>query len=427
MPDINFSLYANDPVLVGIGELNEALILDLLDEHIDHKSLDAPIGRYVIDNVRYSPRQKLVLGLTAPDSVRPIAMRIYPPGNLDKRVALARQEGACHVFAIPPINAIVWVFPSEKKLELKFLLEPDGLAALLKSQRHLQLDVWQLVRYVPEHGYTALVQGTTADSELVDEYLKVQYSNCGESTCQLMNHLAQALGDDGSVVVPTPVSYSVEHNALLQPALSRDIKRSATDDEVATALAALHGVALPNSMPIPNAIDRFENQLNEVLHLVNNTFSNWTGPIKRLCAEIRQLPNIMTPPVVTLHGDVHLGNFFPLTDGRLGVIDFDSSRRGDPAEDLCSYFAFLQWIDMKEGKTSRTLLASFDQLIERYNKRSETPVPRTHAYKVLAQQLIFERIRRGLKRGKITGAADLAAFFTLAEQCVSHARESRRD
>ena len=166
MSRINFSLYANDPVLGGIADLSTARILQQLGTHLDHSWLDVPFETYVINNVRYAPRQKLVLGLTAPGSCRPIAMRIYPPGNLTRRVAAARAQGSDQVFAIPSINAIVWVFPSEKKLDLQFLQDHGRLALLLEDQRQLQLTAWQLVRYVPEHGYTFIVHGKAAAGEL---------------------------------------------------------------------------------------------------------------------------------------------------------------------------------------------------------------------------------------------------------------------
>ena len=172
-------------------------------------------------------------------------------------------------------------------------------------------------------------------------------------------------------------------------------------------------------------MDSADNRQGEVTRLVGETFSDWTAPIEALCDDIAHLPVVDPTRAVPLHGDVHLGNFFPLTDGRLGVIDFESFRRGDPAEDLCSYFAFTQWIRMKENRMSNAPLDRFDALIEHYNGNSPTPIPRARAYKTLAQLLVFERIRRGIKRGKISGVADLTAFFTLAEQCVREAKLSR--
>ena len=54
-----------------------------------------------------------------------------------------------------------------------------------------------------------------------------------------MNHL-EAVLNDATIVVPSKVSYCAEHKTLFQQALPRDTTHSATDRQVAKALAVLH-------------------------------------------------------------------------------------------------------------------------------------------------------------------------------------------
>ena len=419
MLDLDFSMYACDPQMPGIGQLTETRVLELISECIDHRWLDACVQDYRIGNVRYAPRDKFVLGLTAPNSNRFIGLRIYPPGGLAERLAATRRRGAQSAFSIPSLGAVGWVFPWDKKLNLEFLRESEALDEWLRARGYGALQSFRLIRYVPEHSYTALVQTAAADGAAQTLYLKVQPGRAGEHTQAVLQYLAGAL-QQTSIAVPDNVSYHGQHHALLQAALPRNTQRRASDAEVVAALTALHRLPWPAGLSVKTLAPQI--LFAELTRLLDAIFPAWTAPIRRLYGAIANAQTYAAP-AVPLHGDVHLGNVFPLVDGRIGIIDFDSFRPGDAAVDLCSYFAFTVWIRLKAGASIASSMDDFETLLELYNSRCNRPIDRAHAYRTLAQVLLLERIRRGLKRAKITGFEDLQTFYELAEHCVVQAEE----
>jgi aminoglycoside phosphotransferase (APT) family kinase protein len=78
------------------------------------------------------------------------------------------------------------------------------------------------------------------------------------------------------------------------------------------------------------------------------------GPLRRLAEDMLALP---TCPHVLCHRDLHEGQIL-LHQGRAGLLDFDTLRRGDPALDVGNLQAHLLLAGLLEGTSPRAFLDS---------------------------------------------------------------------
>ncbi len=421
----DFSIYSRDRALTSLARLSQHAVLNALAENVCAPQFPERVFRYSIDNLRYKPGQKMVLGLTAPDGRQPIAIRIFPPGQLKRRLEQARRDHAKSVFALPQIDGIAWLFPAERKLQLKIVADEKRLQRCLWHHRQLWIKQIQLQRFVPEHTYTARVTGRHRDGQLRNEFIKVHYDRSGNQTARIMNDLAALVGSAGrrrlSIDVPDSVLYLPAHRMLVQSSLQRDTARSCSDEDIAGALAQLHGLPVRHA---PAAMSADPDQVvAAVSELLATTFAHLKSRIVTLwdqvCQARARVDSRRQHACVAIHGDVHLGNFFPLKNGRTGVIDFDSFGMGDAERDLGSYFCFKLWLAIRAGNDPVEVLNTFPQFIDCYNRQASRYVDLHSATVTVAQKLISERIYRGLARGKLSSESELQTFINLTELCLA--------
>jgi len=413
----NFSLFANDPRVTSLSHLTQEYLTKCLIATVPANLPDSPIDRYQVTNLRYKPGQKMVLGLTAPGSQRPLAVRIYPPGKLSSSLDEAREFHPDHCFAMPELDALVWVFPGERKLNLKPVADEYQLKQTVAKHRGLHMNSCTLVHYVPEHTYTACLSCTDPQGGSVTEYLKLHYNNKGAVTTRIMKYLSEALAETMLEIPPMPY-YDPESRLMLQSALSRNESARLSDNQAAKAFARFHQVPIPTSDTMflePNAMASTTNSLVEAV------FPSWTARIDSLG---RNITNSLTKTIgyqVLIHGDAHLGNFFPLENGKVGIIDFDAVAIGEPEDDICSYFGFKLWLALRNNQPPTQILDRFPDFIASYNDCALRSVSQSRTYLKLAEKLLNERIRRGIARGKLSGENELASFVEIAEHCLDAA------
>ncbi|MGB7181603.1 MAG: aminoglycoside phosphotransferase family protein [Burkholderiaceae bacterium] len=426
----DFSTYKNDPALVALSKLTSESLRSVLSKNIDTSLLDTNIENYSVCNLRYKPQKKMILSLTATGSQRPISIRIFPSGELKSRLRSAQRHNPKHVFSLPELDGLAWIFPGERKLQLGVVSDFQTLKELLQRNRGFEMNYLQLKRFVPEHTYTAIIDGRYGNESPVTEYLKLHYNNTGCHTALMMREVADQLSRQRkqSLTIETPlrIGYLPAHRLLMQSALRRAEAQSLNDANIARALAQLHGLKLSKPGAIaPLLPEQVKQDLNELL---DTTYPHKKARINDIWKTIQQqLVSTALPDkshLVPVHGDVHLGNFFPLQNGNLGIIDFDSMKLDKPETDLCGFYGFKLWLALRNKESISDTLSQFPEFISNYNSHAKQPVFLKRAYLVLAEKVISERIRRGLARGKLSGEVELIEFMSLAEQCLSAAEDA---
>lgn len=352
----DFNIFAADPALTSLRDMSVATLRDALDAAIPPDLLDAPIASYTLSNLRYTPRRKLVMGLTSPQSIRPIALRVFPRAVLKNRLSKARDKHPHHSFSLQGLSTVAWVFPGERKLKLDILADFGRLSRLVDDHRKFRLENIELMHFVPEHTYTARISGVRSDGSAVEEYLKVFYDLSGAHTANLMKQLNDQL-HNSDICIPGSVTYVSEERVLLQSALQRDFAVQLTDAQAATALARFHALSVVGVRE--NDHDYSASQLHTAA-LIKAVFPGEAHSVSQVIMLIRAaLAGTTTGPRVLLHGDAHLGNLFPLQCGRVGVIDLNGMCWGAPEDDLASFFGFRMWLELRDGGITDDVLARF--------------------------------------------------------------------
>lgn len=422
MVNEEFPIYCRDPELESLQRFSVSTLHSELSRHVPSSITDRPLSSYGIRTLRYTPRQKLVLGLQAEGGTIPIAIRVFPRDKVADRFESAQRLHPDHVFLLTGLDAIAWVFPGERKLDLDLIADRDRVAAIIREHRGYELSRLDLVHCVPEHTYTARAHGTRSDGTDACDYLKVYYNGQGAKTARLMEELA-AGNHDRQIRFPQDVTYLPSYRLLIQPALPRDPGRRLSDVEVADALARIHRLSVnAPAMDDPDPEREFET----VRSLVADTFPELMGSLTRINAEIHSAMNDTdSSPAVLLHGDAHLGNLFPLHDGGIGVIDLDRMRHGPPEDDIASFFAFRIWLELRNQGSVDAVIEDFPKFLSVYNRRAPHPVADRIAWLMLAHKMVLERVRRGVARGKFSNGTEIVDFARIACRCLEAGRRSR--
>ena len=380
----SLSILARDERLPHLTVDCAAELCKSLANAVPGRCLDAPAHEYRLDNLRYHPGKKAVFSLLSPQRERPVSIRMFPPGIARGRYKKARAADQRNAYLLEDMDAVAWVFPSERKLRLDLMADRQALAWVIQKARGIRLGAVELVHYVPEHTYTARVVGTNANGEPVTEFVKIYYNEAGQRTANICRELASQLS--GVVVVPNDVCYLPKYRLLVQAALNHDSKVRVTDSQAAVALAIFHGL---QSQIAPYRRDTFETGTTDTLRLVNTVYPEHGAILARLVGELAEARRASKcGPLVLTHGDAHLGNLLPLEGGKIGVIDLDAVAWGRAEEDLASYFGFKLWLEIREGRDPLLALLRYETLIDLYNRIAQQPIDTSRAYLSLASTMV---------------------------------------
>jgi len=424
MVNDDLSMFSADPVLTSLQDLSIENLRSGILKCVPPQLLDAPVPSYEVSNLRYSPGKKMVVGLTSDIGQKPISLRIFPRNNLEDRLAKAQRVHPDHSFLMDSMNAIAWVFPAERKINLDLVGDHARLAQLLRQHRNYELCDVELMHFVPEHTYTARVLGMKNDGSLVREYIKIFADDQGEETSRIMVDLAPKLCD-ARIRIPDDISYLPEHRLLIQSEVLRDSSRTLSYRAAASALATFHGLSVDGA---PQRIEDIDSDHATVLELVASVLPEQLPVVRAASIAVRKaLAEAPSPTnTVLVHGDAHLGNLFPVAGSDVGVIDLDQVAWGWAEDDLASFFAFTIWLRLRKKQDPQLALRDLPHFVAIYNRYAENPVIAGTVYRRLAHKLVAERIRRGIARGKVSSAAQILDFVRIAEQCLAAARLTER-
>lgn len=412
------SLFARDGHLAALRDRSTADLRAALARVVPPGRLDLPLAGYRLSTLRFSPAAKLVAGLTPEHGVRTIGLRFFPAGVFDERLIKARSAEPRSVYALRDFQALAWVFPGERKLDLHTLADRAALARRLEGLLPFTLAAWRVAHYAPEQGLSLELDGHDDAGAPARCYLKLGDPSVGRRTAAFMAFARERL--DGSGVALAEAAIWSPTTGLLQTALPRAEGCAPEDAALARALATFHALpppsdvraAAPDRVAVGGATRRLvASVFPELLPALDDTLA---GVLAVSASEPSRR-------IVCLHADAHEGNLFALRDGRIGFIDLDTVRAGPAERDLANLQAARVAARLRGEASEPTDVERYAAFVESYNRHAVRPVPLEDAFAELAFELLA-RVGRAVRRGKVRDVAPLVALLAEARRAAGRAR-----
>jgi Phosphotransferase enzyme family len=363
------------------------------------------------------------------------------------------------VFQIPGLEAVVWVFPNDRKLTgLPALIDSDSL----KNRFLPEIvtgnfgDEWSImemeshpVHYVPERACTVRVKiglRSAANGDTAERVLfgKTYCLGEGEAAWQSLQALwGSEARRAGRLLIPQPLAYHPEIRTLWQCGLEGKTLNEVDAnsgvffellEDAGLAVAELHRTAVPSAPLITTG--EIIAKLEMSADLLSRVLSR-IGPKRRdeLLAIVRRLISVSdrigAGSIATLHGDLHLKNLF-VTNDRIALLDLDNLSRGDPLLDLGSFVALLHYRGLIECKSHYVVEEISRRFVQSYRANVDWEVSEWALNWHIAAALIYERAYRcvtRLKAGRLDMVDDiieLANTFTASNQPQRHRDTEKR-
>ncbi|GAB4421838.1 MAG: hypothetical protein Fur0044_19570 [Anaerolineae bacterium] len=396
-----------------------------------------------IERIKYKPGQNCLIcyqltihdTLTQQDSDQILCGRIYERGSGYAHFIKARTPSLVTpkfgppLLYLPGLEMVVWVFPNDRKL--------DALPKLM-DQTYLQQEVlsevvaanfgnqWQitelaqrLVHYVPEHTCTSRVQLQLGQKQTGEKlslvlYGKTYYNRAGEETYQLMEQLwVSKRRQEGRLRLAQPLAYQPHLKMLWQvelpgqTLLAQDLSSPPFLNllsRAAVALAEFHQtqVACAKSSHLSDWLTKLQ-EMKQLLRQVRPAGQKKLDIlVERLLDQAEQLG---PQPVATLHGDLHLKNFF-VEGEQVALIDLDNLCHGSPWQDVGSFSAGLLYWGLFMAMPTPLIWQFIDAFCQQYEQNVPWPMSRFALNWYTAAALINERAFRCVTRLK-SGRLDL--------------------
>jgi hypothetical protein len=362
-----------------------------------------------IERVRYKPGRNCLIcyRLHIEDLARQaiseqlLSARLYEVGGSHSRFARAQRETLSPslfgrpLIHIPGLDMVVWAFPNDRKLKglsrltdtvyLRTVLLPPLVACHVGPHWGIGTVAHDLVHYNPEHTCMLRVQlqlehNQTGEQRSLVLYGKAYEGDEGVETYRLMRQLWQRVGacdlqPGCHLRVAQLLGYQPELKVLWQRGLPGQtllaLEQARQDfltwlERGAAAVATLHQTHLPCSRSSPTSawVAKLE-EMREWLPVVRPSCRTALEPlVDRLLAQAACLGE---QPLATLHGDLHLQNFFRDGD-QVALIDLDNVYLGSPWQDVGSFIAGLLYRGLlaeTPGPLLRDMIAAFSRSYQR--------------------------------------------------------------
>lgn len=395
-----------------------------------------------------------------------LTARIYEPGGSAARFKRAQTAHLIQppigppLLHLPDLDMVVWSFPNDRKLDtlpqladvdcLRQVILPPLIAAAFGPGWQITSLERTIAHYNPEH--TCMIRVSvemhhkqTGEAQSCVLYGKSYYNGEGAQTYDLMRQLWE---QQTALRIAQPLAYDARSRILWQMGLSgRTLLTYAWDDpcflawmrKAGAAVATLHQTKLTFSQDSRcvdwrtqlQAMERLLSQVRPscgqdvekvVRHLLNNGTMNNEEMNKE---QLRDME-----PIATLHGDLHLGNFF-ITGNQVALIDLDNLHLGSPWKDVGSFVAGLLYrgllLEIPDTLTHRAIAA----FCESYRQHVPWPLPQAALNWYTAAALINERAFRCVTRLKdgrldiVDRLVELALQLLESEMTADHQHELR--
>jgi hypothetical protein len=360
-----------------------------------------------IERIRYKPGRNCLIcyRLQIEDLVRQVtseqllSARLYGVGGSHSRFARAQREALSvspfgrPLTHIPGLDMVVWAFPNDRKLKglsrltdtvyLRTVLLPPLVACHVGPHWGIVTVAHDLVHYNPEHTCMLRVQlqlkhNQTGEQRSLVLYGKTYEGDEGVETYRLMRQLWQRIGScdlqpGNHLRVAQPLGYQPALKVLWQRGLPGQALLALESEDFlvwlergAAAVATLHQTRLPCSRS--SSVSAWTAKLKEMrewLPAVRPSCRTALEPlVDRLLAQAAYLGE---QPLATLHGDLHLQNFFRDGD-QVALIDLDNVYLGSPWQDVGSFIAGLLYRGLlaeTPGPLLRDMIAAFSRSYQR--------------------------------------------------------------
>ncbi len=425
--------------------------------HTNHPVVNHQITSCTIERVKYRAEQKCVISYrlnildpaNGAEVEQWLCARVFPIGSAIAKYDKARKEPLTTpafgdaVMVLPELDMVIWTFPNDRKIA--------GLPALTAAaarENHALDDVvtatWgtdttishhetKLIHYVPEHTCVMRVQLALENPQrpvpaAVTLFGKAYYNDEGAETYRLMQHLWTTPSlHRHKLRIAQPLAYDPTTRILWQLGLSgRTLLTYALGSpefqellgEAAQAVALLHRAALPCTRTTEQRI--WLDQLPSRQALVAHHCPHLAPSAQTLVTALRCLmPDQQHAPQATLHGDLHLQNFFVDENAppsqRLALIDLDNLSTGSPWAELGSLCAALYYRGLVDGVAQPIIRQCIDHFCARYATHVPWPLDRRaidwHTAAALLNERAFRAVTR-MKEGRVQMIGDFIRIAT---------------
>jgi thiamine kinase-like enzyme len=346
-------------------------------------------------------------------------------------------------FYVPELEAMVWVFPNDRKL--------TGLAGLIDSvslsqrylpelvTRHFGSD-WRIVdlvsdpiRYRPERVYTVRVNLSlrnvrTGEIESRVLFGKTYCLDEGESAWRLLQSLWESEARrEGRILIPYPLAYQAEIKTIWLCGLEGmtldeyDVRSERFYELLAktgSTVAGLHQTPI-SAAPLVTKSD-IVSRLETAADLIGRLRPARREELRSLIERLTALSDrIGVSFMATLHGDLHLKNLFVTSDriaqiAQIALLDLDNLSQGDPLRDLGSFIASLHYRGLIEGRTCDVVADISHRFILSYRENADWEVSEASLNWYIAAALIYERAYRCVTKLKVERVEILDEIIDLA-------------
>jgi hypothetical protein len=329
---------------------------------------------------------------------------------------------------LPEAGMVLFAFPNDPELPgLASCLTREAVQECLRNAPHLEpreaaAFAWTPLAYHPGRGCTLrfTVRGAGTPHEL-DLVAKTHKGKRLAKTFETMQRLWRSRPPPSAPWAPArPLCYDVERRLLWQEALPGagfwdlhpELDVAAVFRRMAGAAADLHRCEFA---PVSKRLESLRDEGGDLLGRAYPELGRRHARILRELARTRA--SLPRTPVVSLHGDLHPGQF-RLHAGRVGLLDLDRARRGDPASDL-GRFASHVWLQaVRRGIEPESFRAPLAAFYEEYARRAPAWNGMRPVLWHVATELVGRRIHKLLEHLSDRPDEKVAAILSLAEEHV---------
>ncbi len=443
-----------DPALPQLSTvLNAAAMQKTLQSYLFAETTRFLIKDCEIEWVKYKPGKNCMLccltriydGSTEQIEDQRFCLRIYEPGGSASRFKKGLSERLVSpkfgkaLTHIPELEMLVWAFPNDRKLhglpmisDTKILQE-NILPELLRHSPHHHWRIEEVfsdvIHYVPEHTCTLrvelrLFEFNTNNRKTMTLFGKTYYNEDGRKADSMMRHLWKSESRrSGALGMAQSLGYHERSKSFWQYALPGgtllDSDMSSPRflvllEEAGSVVGALHISSLEGLPSI--RMGDWLNKLKETRSLIIGRRSRCQKELTPLVQRLLlQSQDLTVLPPGTLHGDLHLNNFF-VSEGRVSLIDMDDLAEGPPLLDIGSFLAGLFYRGLLARHPTSLIQTICETFLRGYQKSVGWHISRSDLEWYVATALINERAYRCLARVKAGRLDILDDLIDLADQ-----------
>lgn len=360
--------------------LDAGIMGSILGDHF--KKTGRELSDCRISYIRYKPRTNCIIAyqlrfndlLPFGGKELPVYMKLFTAEEYET----AAEKAGFHRWAnfhetgeyrlLPDLQAIIYFFPNDTLIDGLRIVENNKKIQRILYQYYTKYspDSWrisdrklkfEIMRYKPERRAvirfdTRAVRHTDGRKESLSVYARIYADDGGRRIYGLQKRLFRFSLEDRRYKIAEPLVYLPDRKIFMMERLSGrsflDFLRGGDADaleKTAVALAALHEIELDDLPALVNAdLAGRSAASHDMLAEIIPEASQRAREIHE--AILRNADNFHEVERSFIHGDFYHGQVI-IDENIAGIIDFDRSRVGDPAEDIGNFIAHLKLLRFK--------------------------------------------------------------------------------